>query len=187
MSRTPGGATSLKVLGMTRYFKEVGLPFQWSVLAVDRQNCSTFPPVMTKMSMSGGVVLAGQAKDSNRPHTLFVYGTLKNGFPNHRFLGNARFLGYGKTVEPYALYMDEHPLVYARERVGPVHGEVYKVSDDTLDRVDGVQGHPKHYYREEVEVCLESGEHVTTWIYFFPDKLGKLIESGVFDLAEVLA
>lgn len=129
---------------------------------------------------------AGQGKDARRPHTLFVYGTLKYDFPNHRFLGKSRFLGEAKTVEPYALYMFEHPLVYARERVSLICGEVYKVSDQTLARIDALQSHPEHYYREEVEIRLESGEHVAAWIYFFPDKLGKLIKTGVFDLAEVL-
>ncbi|WP_457623862.1 gamma-glutamylcyclotransferase, partial [Persephonella sp.] len=32
---------------------------------------------------------------------IFVYGTLRKGFGNHRLLENAEFLGIGRTKEKY--------------------------------------------------------------------------------------
>lgn len=129
---------------------------------------------------------SGAKRGKKQPHTLFVYGTLKMGFPNHRFLDDGKFLGAAKTVEPYALYMYEHPLVYADEAVCPIQGEVYTISNATLEKLDHLQNHPTHYYRSEIEVELESGKRMAAWIYMFPKNEGELISDGIFDMARML-
>ncbi|HBR05796.1 MAG TPA: gamma-glutamylcyclotransferase, partial [Desulfovibrio sp.] len=55
----------------------------------------------------------------HRKHAVFVYGTLKRGLSNHFFLREARFLGQAQTVERYALYEDEIPLVTRSQAVSP--------------------------------------------------------------------
>ena len=75
---------------------------------------------------------------------VFVFGTLKRGFPLHRRgLSGARFLGRRRTVERY-------PMVVAGPRYAPmmldqpgagrqVIGELYEVDDRTLRRLDALE------------------------------------------------
>jgi gamma-glutamylaminecyclotransferase len=77
------------------------------------------------------------------PH-VFVYGTLKRGFPLHgEGLADAKFLGAYRTVEPY-------PMVIAGPRFAPmmldqpgrgvrVSGELYYVSLDQLAKLDTLE------------------------------------------------
>jgi gamma-glutamylaminecyclotransferase len=74
-------------------------------------------------------------------HRVFVYGTLKKGFPNHdRYMASAEKLGNYQTD-------DNYPLVLIGERYVPcminapgagkqVEGELYAVTDDCLKRLD---------------------------------------------------
>ena len=77
-------------------------------------------------------------------HHLFVYGTLKKGFPNHDlYLRSARELGTYLTIEKY-------PLVLCGARYVPcmifspgdghhVEGELYEVDDECLNRIDALE------------------------------------------------
>ncbi len=77
-------------------------------------------------------------------HRIFVYGTLKKGFPNHdRYMQSAEKLGGYRTVESY-------PLVLIGERYVPcmidapgegeqIEGELYEVDDDCLKRLDALE------------------------------------------------
>lgn len=60
---------------------------------------------------------------------LFIYGTLKRGFPNHHFfedqsLGSIRFVGKAKTIQKYPLIIDEKngnlPFLIDSPRTGQV-------------------------------------------------------------------
>jgi len=116
---------------------------------------------------------------------LFVYGTLRKGYGNHRFLNDerVRFLGRGETAEKYAMYCVGIPFVTKEKQVSKIKGEVYEVPEDVLSRIDSLEGHPYAYRRELTEVVLEDGQKLTAWIYFYPyERLeGRgltLIESG---------
>jgi gamma-glutamylaminecyclotransferase len=77
-------------------------------------------------------------------HLLFVYGTLKKGFPNHEnYMESAKPLGKYRTIEKY-------PLVLCGARYVPcmidspgkghhVDGEVYEVDDECLNRIDALE------------------------------------------------
>ena len=77
-------------------------------------------------------------------HRLFVYGTLKKGFPNHdNYMETAKELGKYQTIEKY-------PLVLCGERYVPcliyspgdghhVEGELYEVDDKCLNRLDALE------------------------------------------------
>ena len=77
-------------------------------------------------------------------HYVFVYGTLKKGFPNHdHYMKSARKLGKYQTSEKY-------PLVLCGERYVPcmicspgdghhVEGELYEVDDECLKRIDALE------------------------------------------------
>ncbi|WP_285908009.1 gamma-glutamylcyclotransferase family protein [Pseudodesulfovibrio pelocollis] len=113
-------------------------------------------------------------------HLVFVYGTLKQGFPNHFLLRRASRVGAGRTAERYALYVDEYPGVFPDEPVSRVQGEVYAVDDAMLARLDALEDHPVLYRREQIDVLLDDGRIVRAWIYFYPHRGGRLVEDGEF-------
>ena len=107
---------------------------------------------------------------------VFVYGTLRKGYWNHRLLENSKFLGEARTKEKYSLYADGIPYVVKIPRTH-IKGEVYEVDEETLRRLDQLEEHPDVYYREEIEVLL-NGKPIKAWIYFYPYPEGEFIPSG---------
>lgn len=114
---------------------------------------------------------------------IFVYGTLKRGFDNHHFLMGSRFIGTGRTVEKYAMFVENGiPFVVQDQSVSPIFGELFSVDNSVLDNLDRLEGHPNWYQRREASICLDGGTSPTVkaWMYFIPHHSGKLITSGEF-------
>ncbi|MDJ0722428.1 MAG: gamma-glutamylcyclotransferase family protein [Desulfobacterales bacterium] len=95
---------------------------------------------------------------------VFVYGTLKSGFPNHaRFLGNARRVGEFQTVEAFPLVLsgERHsPCLIDRPGAGEaVQGEVYAVDAATLAALDGLErtAAADGYHRRAITVIPVAG------------------------------
>ena len=113
---------------------------------------------------------------------VFVYGTLKKGFGNHRLLAHAKFMGQAVTSEAYALYISSIPFVIRKEQVSCIHGEVYQVDRATLASLDSLEGHPGWYKREKITVSLREKQSerkmITAWIYFYPNPTGRLQNDG---------
>ena len=101
-------------------------------------------------------------------HVVAVYGTLKRGHGNHRaYLEDSKFMGRGKTKDKYPLVVSGLP--YLIEKKGKGHNvevEVYKVDDETLNRLDILEGHPDWYKRKQIDIKLTTGAVVSAWIYF---------------------
>ena len=89
---------------------------------------------------------------------LFVYGSLKQGFPNEHVNTGRRVAGEYRTHERYALYLlgpGEVPCLVAPPGDGhQVIGELYEVDDDDLRRMDRLErlGEPEGYERVEAVV-----------------------------------
>lgn len=85
---------------------------------------------------------------------VFVYGTLKQGYGNHRLLTGAKFLGEFTTKQPFNLRDGGFPYAVRNqeENNGLVKGEVYEVDDDILQQLDWLEGVPRHYQRQPVEI-----------------------------------
>ncbi|MGE4552129.1 MAG: gamma-glutamylcyclotransferase [Desulfovibrionaceae bacterium] len=113
-----------------------------------------------------------------KKHLVFVYGTLKQGLPNHFFIAGQPCLGAARTCERYALVEGEYPMVDKTRAVSRIRGEVYEVGDPILKRLDTLEDHPAYYRREPARVELEDGREVTAWLYFFPAPQGRLIPDG---------
>ena len=92
---------------------------------------------------------------TDTPTLLFVYGTLRQGGPNHALLADARFLGAATTAERYALFVDGIPFLAPAPAVHRVRGEVYAVDAATLAEIDRLEGHPRWYERRAVTVVLD--------------------------------
>lgn len=112
--------------------------------------------------------------------TIFVYGTLRKEQNNHVYLANSRYLGKGKTMKKFALFVSIIPFVEKNNSVSQIVGEAYAISDTVLRQIDSLEGHPNWYKRELVDIQLDSGEIIKAWIYFYPSPHGTLIESGDF-------
>ncbi|MBF0261216.1 MAG: gamma-glutamylcyclotransferase [Magnetococcales bacterium] len=105
---------------------------------------------------------------------VFVYGTLKRGCSNHYLMG--------KTADPImtsatGLLMYQLPgYPMAMPGNGVIHGELYWVDQESVRRLDRLEGHPKFFCRE-----LWKLDHpdISAWIYLCPDGTGyPIIESG---------
>jgi len=121
-------------------------------------------------------------------HRIFVYGTLKKGFPNHHRI----FGGYDIKITPACTYGKLYDLGwYPAITVGTdkVFGELIEFDNpEILQKVDYLEGykgenHQHNYYeRREVDVFMGSNS-VKAWVYFMNSdrvkrNISKLIKSG---------
>ena len=106
---------------------------------------------------------------------VFVFGTLKQGFPNHHRNRGRRIEGRYRTVEAYPLLLvgERHSpwLVDTPGEGLPVYGEVYELEDaaladmDRLERID----QPDSYRRKALLVVEErSGREQSVQAYLKP-------------------
>jgi gamma-glutamylcyclotransferase (GGCT)/AIG2-like uncharacterized protein YtfP len=100
-------------------------------------------------------------------HYIFVYGTLKRGYNNNRrLLTGSEFVGEFFTKPFYRLYdLGYFPGLKIDKQAGKsIKGEIYRVSDKVLESLDFLEGHPKHYKRESLEI-ENFDEKVEGYIY----------------------
>ena len=106
---------------------------------------------------------------------VFVYGTLQRGESNHRILeqGEAEFVGTG-TAEGYLLDLGAFPGAM-KGGEGQFNGELYFLPyfDDTIRRLDRLEGNGSFYKREVIEVGMHphywtgtEGTQRMSWCYF---------------------
>jgi gamma-glutamylaminecyclotransferase len=84
---------------------------------------------------------------------LFVYGSLKRGFENHRELARARFEAEVVTARGYALFRVGRYPALVRGPPGAVFGELYSADAELLIRLDEFEGCPWLYARLLVELA----------------------------------
>jgi gamma-glutamylaminecyclotransferase len=115
---------------------------------------------------------------------VFVFGTLKEGFPNFKSNNGVRFRKDFETEEHFPLYL-------IGERCSPwlilnpgngcrIQGQVFSVTDAALTEMDRLEriNEPDGYRRVEIKViCKESGEQFTVYVYGKPKE--QLVESEV--------
>jgi gamma-glutamylcyclotransferase (GGCT)/AIG2-like uncharacterized protein YtfP len=101
------------------------------------------------------------------PIRVFVYGTLKQGHGNHRLLAQSKFLGRCVLTGPFRLIsLGGFPgLVEVGEsdEDQDISGEVYQVSEDVLQSLDMLEGHPRFYTRYKITTPYKNA-----WAYFLP-------------------
>jgi gamma-glutamylaminecyclotransferase len=102
-----------------------------------------------------------------------TYGTLKKGESNHHYVKTAKYVGRGKTSDKYPLVIDGLPYLYKEKGVGyNVEVDIFKVSDARLERMDALEGHPRWYKREQVDIEL-NGKTLKCWVYFMTNPRNK--------------
>ncbi len=93
---------------------------------------------------------------------IFVYGTLKEGFPNHARNTGRRIPGTYRTRLPFLLYVVKLPLedrapwlIHSHGQGRPVSGQVFEIDDDKLPAMDVFEevGLPQGYVRVPIELA----------------------------------
>jgi gamma-glutamylcyclotransferase (GGCT)/AIG2-like uncharacterized protein YtfP len=118
-------------------------------------------------------------------YKVFVYGSLLSGMGNSGLLSNSKMLGTTISPENFAMVdLGYFPGVIIDEtHPGKVMGEVYEVDDDTLKRLDSLEGYraqdPKSGLYDRMTINTEIGE---AYIYIYNNKYGRsnpnFIENG---------
>ena len=82
---------------------------------------------------------------------IFVYGTLKRGCANHRYLAGQKFIGDARTAPGFRLYeLGSYPGMIAQpDDHDGVTGEVWSVDAAALVRLDTLEGLAEGLYRRE--------------------------------------
>lgn len=105
------------------------------------------------------------------------------GFHNHHFLEEARLIGQYSTVDAYRMharnpkseyhvsipFVSQLPAGSEAADAPEVHvlGELYAVSDEQLQYLDGLEGHPDWYHREAILAAPHGGgDVIACWLYF---------------------
>lgn len=97
--------------------------------------------------------------------TVFVYGSLKQGFGNHRHLEGQELLGTG-TLKGFDMFsLGPFPAIQPGQ--GNVNGELYRVDEDAFRCLDRLEGHPVMYCREPSIINDSNGEKVEAWVYVY--------------------
>jgi gamma-glutamylaminecyclotransferase len=96
---------------------------------------------------------------------IFVYGTLKYGHGNARFLSTSTFIGGGTIKGFVMLHLGGCPgIVPHADPKWTIEGEVYRVTDSVLSNIDKLEGHPNFYERTLVDVEGVFSEKVWTYV-----------------------
>jgi gamma-glutamylaminecyclotransferase len=101
---------------------------------------------------------------------VFVYGTLKRGGTNHRYLAGQTFVGEARTVAGFQLYqLSGYPGMVAENspQAEGVTGEVWSIDAATLRRLDQLEGLAEGLYRREPIPLLPPFDErvVETYLY----------------------
>ena len=118
------------------------------------------------------------------PETLvFVYGSLKKGFGNHRLLEDADFL-QNDTIQNHTMYsLGAFPAIVPDDNADvPVKGELYSVTNDELLRLNRLEGYSgdnnPHNLYERKEIVTDNG-HVA-YVYYMntPERDWPVVQDG---------
>ena len=123
-------------------------------------------------------------------HRIFTYGSLMRGFGNNDLLNDSTFVGNALTEGRFTMiHLGGFPGVVAHGNTS-IHGELWDVDEEVLDRLDQLEGHPDFYERTEIRVLRASpgtspipSEWEDAEVYLLPykwlqDNHNRIIESG---------
>ena len=127
-----------------------------------------------------------QEREGSRVTRVAVYGSLRRGFGNHGLLEDSLFIGEALTEARYTmLHLGGFPGVVKKGNTS-ITVELYDVDEETLRRLDRLEGHPGFYERLPVKVLPVNADQTDApqaweWVsmYLLPnDWDGAAIETG---------
>ncbi|GHC17212.1 gamma-glutamylcyclotransferase family protein [Aidingimonas halophila] len=105
-------------------------------------------------------------------YLMFIYGTLKRGFPNHSpYMNRAEFVDVAKTCNAFPLKLHggryTPVMIDNRGKGHRVHGELFRVDTATLRELDRFEGvhETDGYRRQRLTVTDGRGNIRTVWGY----------------------
>jgi gamma-glutamylaminecyclotransferase len=110
---------------------------------------------------------------------VFTYGSLKRNYGNHRLIEGQEFLGEATTLPNYRMYdCGLFPCMVATEegKGVAVKGELYKVDEKTISRLDRLEGVPFLYKR--VEIKLQDNKQDPVISYLYQKNVGEMEDCG---------
>jgi len=95
---------------------------------------------------------------------LFVYGSLKKGFDNHKLLEKStKRLGKAKTVNKFGMFEDSfgnYPYLITKP-ISKIDGELYQINRrELLEEIDEFEGAPDYYQRKKIKVKTHHGVNI---------------------------
>jgi gamma-glutamylcyclotransferase (GGCT)/AIG2-like uncharacterized protein YtfP len=118
-------------------------------------------------------------EDLEKTNLIFVYGTLMQGYNNHSFIQDGKFISKAQTCELYQMTAEGIPFVDKNIATSQIQGELYQINDIVeLHNLDCLEGHPDFYCREIVSVEDSQGKEHKAWIYFCSRPNANVIASG---------
>lgn len=115
-------------------------------------------------------------------HTVFVYGSLKQGKHNSYLLDGSKYLGAAKTLAKTFKMFDlgAYPAIKLDAGNTDIKGELFEVDDRTLASLDWLEGYPELYNRTEVDVSTYTGDIYRAIVYHMenPTDGFKTIDDG---------
>jgi len=95
---------------------------------------------------------------------LFVYGSLKKGFDNHKFLEKStKRLGKATTINKFGMFEDSfgnYPYLITKP-ISKIDGELYQINRrELLEEIDEFEGAPDYYQRKKIKVKTHHGVNV---------------------------
>jgi gamma-glutamylcyclotransferase (GGCT)/AIG2-like uncharacterized protein YtfP len=109
--------------------------------------------------------------------TLFFYGTLKRGSPSNGLIAGQQFLGEARTAPHYRLYVSgPFPcLVEDHARGVSVRGEIWRVNDSLLAKLDEWEEVPHLFARRKIDVADVSPP---VFAYFYQGDVAGMRDCG---------
>ena len=105
-------------------------------------------------------------------HKIFVYGTLKKGFYNNKYLTTSKYVASARTLRKYALCVGgpfKGPYMYKNTKGYKIPGEIYKVSAKTLKKLDKLEGvRTRRNTRRRIRVRKKGKRAETCWAWVKP-------------------
>ena len=109
-------------------------------------------------------------KENRNP--VFVYGTLMRGERANGYLHCAEYVGEA-ALRDYAMYdLGSYPGIVAVAGEAVI-GELYRVDDDTLKRMDEYEGEGTLYHRNTVRVSMADGTAADAFAYVYALPVGE--------------
>lgn len=104
--------------------------------------------------------------DKDDKFLLFIYGTLKRDGQRHRAIQDQTFLGEATTKTGYQLLdLGSYPGLIRVEQDGrKITGELWEIHNSRLPMLDQIEGAPRLYRLEPIEI---EGENRKVVSYFF--------------------
>ena len=104
---------------------------------------------------------------------VFTYGTLKRGYGNHHLVVDSPYLGTAASLYKWGMTGRNKFFPYLLEPNNSgynIKGELYLANEDTMRRLDMLEGYPTHYCYDIIDVIDEDGEQHEALVYVKTNK-----------------